>query len=546
VARHDWLAAALLASVLIAGCTNPEKQDRRRLIERTDEARRLYVHAAALMANPRYTERATGRPSPIGRKLKGSEIAVSTSGPAADARITDLLTRARDLLDQALRDSPQAPASAQADARLLLGQVLLARGGFHSAAAEALRVAAARQRTTTESLLACTEHHAGLAKFNAALAKMPRAKAVKARDGLRKEIAERSAEVKGFTGKIASLETDNTKLTAEATARLTQSRKTRDRSDTTTGSKGLALLTQAQKLEAEANARHGRVAANQAKIQELKVDRGFAEMKLTGAKDKLVAVDKRLAAMDADGQRVSAAGAKATQDAKAFYGRAGAAAAKVVTITRQAAVQDQQALAAFKDAGEQLARAGKHILAEIRDARKAQSDEPYDLAIHEALADDQHLAGAIAAKASASKNSGDIRSRQLASHAANAALSKRLVTVGKALGVAAPQAAADLAKTLADPAKVRAAANTDYQAAEKDLDQIQKAYLTSETGKNTQWMYQTLLADTYFGHFRLDPSNTKLRDAAANLVRTARAGKEGSPHAVSMVRLAELIQATRK
>lgn len=546
MARHDRLATALLASVLIAGCTSPQKQDRRRLIERTDEARRLYVHATALMANPRYMERSTGRPSPIGRELKGSEIALPTSGPAGDARITDLLTRARDLLDQALGDNPQAPVSAQADARLLLGQVLLARGGFHSAAAEALRVASARQRTTTESLLTCAEHHAKLATFNAALAKMPRTKAEAVRDGLNKVIAATSAEVKGFTDTIAALEAGNKKLTAEATAKLTESRKTRDLSDTTIGPKGLALLTAAQKLEAEANDRYGRVAANQAKIQELKVDRGFTEMKLTAAKDKLAAVAKRLTAMDADGQRASAAGAKAAQDAKAFYTQAGAAAAKVVTITRQAAAQDQQALAAFKGAGEELGKAGEHILAEIRAARKAQSDEPYDLAIHKALADDQHLAGAVAAKASASKNSADIRSRQLASHAANAALSKHLAAVGKAVGAGPPQAAADLAKTLADPAKVRDAANADYQAAEKDLDQIQKAYLTSETGKNTQWMYQTLLAEVYFGHFRLDPSNPKLRDDAASLVRTARAGKEGSPHAVSMVRLAELIQATRK
>jgi len=531
-------AAMLLASLV--GCSDAESAARRKLAQQLDEARRRYAAATAILAVPPYMDRSSGQVWPVGRRLTEGELRVPTTQPAENPKAVKLLRDAAAGMTAALSANDAAPDAAKAEARLLLGNVQTALGRYYAMGAEQLRNRAAAARRSADVAMDLLRNSAGLAKFNEALAGLSRDNVHALRDRITRRAERVGKEIEQLDARIAALQQEIGRLQAASDALVQQANALRDRSRVRDDEQGLELLKQSNRKMSQVAANANAIAGKQEEIASLQAQKA----RLAGARQteqlKLQAIAAHLGKMDSEGSA-----AKVTMEAfrrlTAEHQRTVEAhAVEAARLCRAAAEKEQAALGEFLKAAGSFRQAERLLDAAMRKARDLKAGLKKENPIVENLLDDQHKAMAVAAKAAAHLEMAELRSRQLATAKANAALASKIQQAWRRLGDAPPKVVAELKAYLPETQETHDQAVKDYQAAEKDLEALEKSMLRRAPGRNTKWIHQACLASAYLGHYELT-GDENIRVKASQFVEQALSGKEGSPYLEPVVRLRELL-----
>lgn len=535
-----WLPVAVTALALVGGCSSSRERARRKLADQLDEARRRYDHATALTDYPFYIETSTGARSPVYRKLGERGLNVPATRPAIDDRPLKVLEEAEKLLANALADvAGKAPDNIKGDAELLLGKICLAKARHCIHVGESFRADADRGRRSAVAMIDGIYNRLAEADDSKAIANMPRGKIVARQTALNTQVQNLAGKMGAADKQIAKLVGEIAALSKDSAAKRPEAQKLRDRSEVTTGSKGLELLTSAQAIEAEIDANAGKVAAKQQAMAVVNNDKALLGRQHQLVKAELAEVGRHLAAIEKSSSEAAESAKAAQAEAVKFAGQVEAEVGAVEQACRKIRDRETRALADLAKALGHFRRAASAAEAEVRTAAAAK--EPQEVGIVALMADDAHLASVLCVKASASLTMAEVRIRQLAMASANADLGARVTQAWKRLSQPSPPAAAALGAYLADPAKTRQEAENDYKAAEVDLERIDAKLLRSGAAKNTKWMYQGSLAAAYLGHYQLTGERAILIKAD-DLVNKALEGKDRSPYLEPVRRLQELVR----
>lgn len=533
-----WLPVAVTALALVGGCSSSREMARRKLADELDKARRRYDHATALTDYPFYIDRSSGVRSPIYRKL-GERLDVPATRPAIDDRPLKVLDEAEKLLASALAEvAGNAPENIKGDAELLLGKICLAKARHRIHVGESFRADADRRHRSAVAMIDGIYNRLSEADDNKAIASMPRDKIVARQAALNKQVEDLAGKMGVGDKQIAKLVGEIAALNKDSAAKRPEAQRLRDRSEVTTGPKGLELLTAAQAIEAQIDANAGKVAARQQAMAVLNNDKALLGRQQQLVKAEMAEVGRHLAAIGKSSSEAADSAKAAQAEAVEFAGQVEAEASAAEQACRKIRDRETQALADLAKALGHFRRAASAVEAEVRAAAAAK--EPQEGGIVALMADDAHLASVLCVKASASLTMAEVRSRQLTMASANAALGARVTQAWKRLSRPSPPVAAALGGYLADPAKARKEAEDDYKAAEADLERIDGKLLRTGDAKNTKWMYQGSLAAAYLGHYRLTGERAILMKADG-LVKKALEGKDRSPYLEPVRRLEELI-----
>ena len=536
------LVTVLLACVVFTGCSNSKRDSGKRLAGQIDEAKRLFDHATAILANPPYIDKSTGQHSPIDRKLLDSDVDVPTTRPVENLQAEKKLAQASEVLKKALDANPDAPLGTKADALHLLGQIHLADGKYHATAAERLRSKADGLRLRAHNLLALARSNSIQARFGTKLANLPKEKITALRDETTKQLAGLDAAIADIDRQTAAKGQDNVKLSKENESLLIRSRSLRDRSEVIGGPKGLELLKEAQTIEGKVNDKTSMIAANQQAIEVLRFNKARLQQKREAAEVKLAAINKRLRDTDKFARSTTEDVKISRQRASEHRRRADKLAAQVVEFCNDIAKREKLAIAAFDKARTRLGEAQRTLRTRIDAAKAAmrESDKPNE--ILQDSSDEGRLVIIITARGSASLALGDLRHRQITTAKANAALADALgqqTTTQPTTAIAG-----NLKGYLTDADKIRNLAEENYKEAENQLQGILKLRLKGNA-RNTLWMCQAMLADAYLGHFRLTAQSDILTQAS-QFVDEALADKEGSQYLKPVVELQQLIRSAQQ
>ncbi|KPK86482.1 MAG: hypothetical protein AMJ81_01150 [Phycisphaerae bacterium SM23_33] len=582
-----WLKTVLLGSLLVAGCGDSGKAAaRKKLADRVDEARRLYGHAASTLAYPSYVDKVTGlsvaldetvvlkdgtrlegQVTRVGRKYRiqartgqamevsadqvaridmfktpDADIDVSTQ-PAQTSEAVKLLDRARGLVSDALQANPKASPGAKADAEQLLGDIEFARGNLLAGQADQLRRRGAELRGHARALVNVARNHAVLMDFSKALANMSRKKIQQTHDDGQKELAAVNARIDAIDVKIADRRKQMAALTAGNAELLKEVQSLRDESEREGGPKGLELLKQAHARDRTRNDNQAKIDAAVGEIDNLLVDKGLEQGNAAAVQAKLAVIKAHLASMDEHAQAAEKAAQQAQADVDRTFKDVQAVAERIVQTCREAAAKEPAALNALAASAGHFGGSETQVRAERQAAESVQGERAGALTeVVRELADDKHLAGIVAAGASAELAQGELRSQQLAAAKDNAALAQAITELAKQIGQDPPAVVEQLKAPLANEAATRQSAVKNYQQAEAGLERVVQTHLRDSIGRNTLWIYQGQLADTYLGHYRLTGDADVLTKAKKS-VDDALSGREQSDYLRSVVRLRGLIEA---
>ncbi len=534
--RYDkCLVTVLLACVVLAGCSNSKRDSGERLAGKIDDARRLFDHATALLANP---------PDPDINKstapgLPNKDADVPTTMPVGCPDAEKKLAQAEKILIDAISANPDAPLGTKTDALHLLGQIHLETGKHHATIAEHLRVKADDIRMLAHNAIALTRSNTIQVQFGTKLANLPNEKIIALQDETAKQSAEMNSAIVNIDSEITAKTQDNSKLIEENEALLVESRSLRDRSEVSGGPEGLELLKKAQTIESEVNSKTSAISANQQEIEVLKFNKVRLQQNMRDTEAKLAAINKRLqeteqfAVSTMDDVKVAQQRASEQQQAAEKY------AGQVVECCKDIAGREKLAIDALDKAGTRLGEAQKTLRERIDAAKTAMKETDTPNEILKSGSDEGRLVIIITARGSASLALGDLRRRQIATAKANVALAD-------AIGQQSATLASGLKGYLtdADADKTRGLAEENYKEAEDQLQGIQKLRLEGDA-RNTSWMSQAMLADAYLGHFYLTGQSDVLAQAS-QFVDEALADKEASPYLKRVVDLQRLIQSAGK
>ncbi len=534
-----WLPVAVTALALVGGCSSSREMARRKLADELDKARRRYDHATNLTDYPFYLDTSTGARSPVYRKLDEQGLDVPATRPALDDRPLKVLDEAERLLANALAEAAgNAPENIKGDAELLLGKICLAKARHRIHVGESFRADADRRRRSAAAMIEGIYNRLSEADDNKAIAIMPRDKIVARTTALNRQVEDLAGKISVADKQIAKLVGEIAVLNKASAAKRPEAQRLRDRSEVTTGPKGLELLTAAQAIEAQIDANAGKVAAKQQAMAVLSNNKALLGRQHQLVKAELTEVGRHLAAIGKSSSEAADSAKAAQAEAVKFAGQVEAEASAAEQACRKIRDRETQALSDLAKALGHFRRAASAAEAEVR---AAAAKQPQEGGIVASMADDAHLASVLCLKASASLTMAEVRSRQLSMAGTNAALGVRMTQAWKRLSQPSPPAAAALGGYLADPAKARKEAEDDYKAAEADLERIDGKLLRSGAAKNTKWMYQGSLAAAYLGHYRLTGERA-IFDKADELVDKALRDKEESPYLEPVRRLRELVR----
>ncbi len=535
------LVTVLLGCVVFAGCSNSKRDSGARLGGKIDEARRLFDHATALLANPPYIDKSTHRRSPIGRKLADGDVDVPTTRPVDYPQAEKKLAEAEKILTDALSANPDASLATKTDALHLLGQIHLADGKYHATAAERLRNKADGIRLGAHNALALARSNSIQARFGAKLADLPKEKITAMRDETTKQLAGLDTAIANIDRQTAAKRQDNVKLSKENESLLLRSRSLRDRSEVIGGPEGLKLLKEARAIEGEVNNKTSRIAANHQAIEAFEFNKARLQQKRRGAEVKLAAVNKRLRETDQFAISTMEDVKVAQQRASEHRQRADKLTGQVVECCKDIAGREELAIAAFNKAGTRLDETLKILRSRINAAKAAMKESGSSNEALQDSSDEGRLVIIITARGSAGLALGDLRRRQIATAEANAALAD---AIERQKSAQATTLAGDLTGYLADADKTRNLAEENYKDAENQLRGILKLRLKGDI-RNTAWNYQAMLANAYLGHFRLTGRSDVLAQAS-QFVDEALADKEASQYLKPVVELQQLIRSAQQ
>lgn len=535
-----WLPVAVAALALVGGCSSSRQKARRKLAEKLDEARRRYDHATALTDYPYYRDASTGARSPVYQKLSQRRMDVPTTRPGVDDRPLKVLDEAEKLLAAALSEvRGKAPENVKGDAELLLGKICLARGRHRVHVAEHFRSSADRGRQAAGGMLDGLYSRLAAVEDNKIIATMPRKKIVERQAALKKQVQALAGKRNAADKRIAKLVAEIAELNKDSAAKRPEAQKLRDRSEVTTGPKGLDLLTAAQAIEAKINANAGQVAAKQQAMVVLKKNKALLDKEHELVKAELAETTRHLKVIGERSDKAADAAKVAQAEAAKFAGAIEAEARAAEEACQKVRDRERQALNDFTKAVGHFERAASAAEAQVSSAKRVKQPEKGGIATM--LADDAHLASVLCMKASASLAMAELRRRQLTMAGANTVLAGRITRAWGKLSEPLPDVVAALSGYLADARKTRGEAEKNYKAAEADLEKIDRKHLRTGSAKNTKWMYQGSLAAAYLGHYQLTGEPAVLTKAD-ELVKKALKGKDRSPYLDSVRRLQELIQ----
>ncbi len=531
--RYDkCLVTVLLACVVLAGCSNSKRDSGERLAGKIDEARRLFDHATAILANPPDIKASTA-PADATNKVVDIPTTMPVGCPDAEKK----LAQAEKILIDAISANPEAPLGTKTDALHLLGQIHLETGKHHAVVAEHLRVKADDIRMLAHNALALARSNTIQVQFGTKLANLPNEKIIALQDETAKQSAEMNSAIANIDNEIAEKTRDNGKLIEENEALLVQSRSPPARSEVIGGPQGLELLKNAQTIESEVNKKTSGIAANQQEIEVLEFNKVRLRQNVRDTEAKLAAIKKRLqeteqfaVGMMEDVKVAQQRASEQQQEAEKYAGQ-------VVECCKDIAGREKLAIAALDKAGTRLGEAQKTLRERIDAAKTAMKETDTPNEILKSGSDEGRLVIIITARGSASLALGDLRRRQIATAKANAALADAIEQQAATL-------AGGLKGYLTDADKTKTLAEENYKEAEDQLQGIRKLRLEGDAG-NTSWMSQAMLADAYLGHFYLTGQSDVLAQAS-QFVDEALADKEASPYLKRVVDLQRLIQSAGK
>ncbi|RLF43452.1 MAG: hypothetical protein DRN29_10165, partial [Thermoplasmata archaeon] len=543
------LITASLVSGFIVGCSDPQRNDQKSLSKQIDIARRMYNHAIALQANPKYIEKSTGKRSPITHPLSSKEdIEIPTTRCAEDHEIITLLNKAAAILQKALSTYTAAPKSTKADAEFLFGEILLAKAEYYNTVTECTRNDVFLLHQRIRKTLGQAREAAMLANFNHTLATIPLDKIIDLQRKTKRELAELETKKANSLAKKSELETKNKKLAKENETLQNQALMLRDKSERTEGTEGLGLLKRAQAIEEKINNNASRIATNLQKIRVIDFDMVRLEQALKDVKSKLDAIKGRLEEIANSTNRASEA-EKSAKDAVVKNQQ------KIISLVKQVieqsaklASREQVTIDALKKAQKHLTKAQKIIHHKLADEKAALLKVPTEKRRTVVKCNyEEHLMLVIAYKGAAYLEMAEIYSRQLTSSRNNSRLAKKIKSTWRVFGPGTLELPEELVDKMGkyipiDNQKIQKKANDTYIIAESALEKALTLHPTSDAGKNTLWNCQALLANAYIRHFRLSRDKAIL-DKAMNLINNALKGKENSPYLAPVRELKKLILA---
>ncbi|MCK4624808.1 MAG: hypothetical protein KAV00_05825 [Phycisphaerae bacterium] len=531
------LITVLLAGVVLAGCSNSKRDSSERLGSQIDEARRLFDHATAILANPQEVVETTAQqPPPTDDGTPNKDANVSTVKPVDYPLAEKKLAQARKILKKAISDNPDATIGTKSDAIHLLGKIHLASGKYYSTAVDCLRCKADDLRLRSYNALALARSNSIQAQFGTKLANLPKDKITTLRDATAKHLTELNAAITKIDKEIRLRQKANTDISRDNAKLLEQVRKMRNDGEVAGGTKGLALFKQARVIESKVNDKAREIAANQQAIEILKFNKTRLQQKQTDTGVKLAAVKKRLQDMADFGRSTMLDVKVARQRASERWQDAQKRAKEVVECCKKIAEREKLAIDALDNAVKRLNEAKKTIRRQINAANAAmkESDKPNE--ILQTQSDERNLAAVITDKSSASLTLGDLRRRQIITAKANADLADAIT---KYAGAKATTLVNELKGYLAEADKTKKLAEENYKEAENELKGILKLRFKGNA-KNDLWMCQALLANAYLGHYELTGQNDVLADAV-KFVNEALDKKENSQYLEQVVKLQQLI-----
>jgi len=482
-------------------------------------------------------------------KAKAAEAirAALEKGKAVEAARVDragtALDEAREVLLTALKANPDAPASAKADARQLLGEIEATRARALVGAASEVRAQVASLHLRAMDRIAAARDQGMTADYHRALGQAPRDKLnqLVARTKQRRDAARNS--VKRIDGQIAKLTDRIAKLAEKNKGLLAESTKRRAESDLATGRERLDKLHAAQAKEREIHANNTQADAARDEIANLRVDKTLQAEIVRAAERELAELAKRLAAMDEAKKVAEEDTLIAGDEAERTAGQACKLAEDALGLGSKASALEKRALAALDRATAELDAAARHAREVVQAARQAggrRSGGRNELL--EGLADEKHLALILGSKASAHLLAGDVRSEGISAARRDLALAKAIADLAGKLGIAEPVVVGKGREAGQAAGKAHTDAVADYTKAEADFEKVLSSHLRDRIGRNIQWMYQGRLASAYLGHYRLTGDKGVLAKAKAT-VDKATEGKAESPYLASVFRLKALIDA---
>jgi len=525
--RHLFRVTVLVGLLAAVGCSDPRKDATVRLRGQVDEARRRYMHATALLANPTYIHRTTSQMSPVYIKIATSQaIEIPETQPTERAEALDLLNKARADLMSGVNGSDAAPASLKALAQQLIGDIELARGRVHAAGAETFKQNAARHRRQALSHLAVADNNLLVAEYYRQLVAMPQAEIQKMRLDTTAAMKTATDKIAAIEGEVATLKTEMDKLVKDNESLSGNARGLRVSSEKASGTQGLELLREAQAIEARMDANAGKVSADQQRIEVLGVDRVLMQVEKQGVESKLAVIEERVKNRDTFAVQAAAAIKAARQVAGKSLADAAQEAAVVASGLASAAAREKQGIEAFSTAVAYLGQA----LSSVQSARSPGPPVP---------AEEAQATSVTSLRGAASLGMADISMRQLQATAANGVLAKGLTATAKTLGQEVPAAVKEIESYIADSASVRKDAVAAYQEAQKDLETVRSS--PSPEIAKAQWIYQGQLADAYLGHYQLT-NDASVKAKAKQLLTEALASKANSPFVESLLRMQRMLE----
>ena len=539
--KNSTFLALLLAASLAAGCSDARKTANSKLLGAADTARRYYNNATSLMSSPQFLDLSVKPPrAPRGTKISSTQKLVAATEPALDNQIPQLLTKAKTELQTALNENAEAASDTiKANAYQLLGDVQHAIGQYQSLSADLALARAADDREEALDQAASARNLVSLARFQAALARMPKSEVTKMRQDAEKAVAAANEAIAKHQSAISGLDQANAQLLETDKTLLEQASELNDQAEQSNAAKKLELMTKAEALKAKVTANSSQISSNQQAARNLTTQIAFENINLATGQDQLKALDQHLARMDQKGQEVSAARQQNMDAAAKALAAATTAAAQSAGQCEQAAKSDVTAAVAFTEAIKLYKQAEQAVNAEMQAAQTVQGQKPTKIdSLLTSLSDDQHLVNVITARAASELRLGDLYAGQLAVLAANRTLNDEMAKANAAVNGGA--AASQPTTASADPAKISKLADEAYRGAIKDLESVAKGRLTQSPSKNTQWIYQGLLARAYLGQYQLTGDMSSLRKAG-DIVDKATQDREHSPYVSAIVELSQLI-----
>ena len=542
------LITASLISFFIIGCSNPQRDAQKKLSKQIDIARRMYNHAITLQANPQYIEKKTGKLSPITHPLSSAEdIKIPTTRRAEDPRVITLLNKAARILQKAISDYSAAPKSTIADAEFLLGEILFAKAEYHNTLAEHIRSNVSSLHQDIDKALTRARESTILAAFNHTLANMPVDKIIDLQKKTEEELSTLEAKKADSIAKKTALEKENERLSKENVALQNQAMLLRDKSERTTGTKGLELLKSAQRIEEKINRNASRIANNLQTIKMIDFDMVRLEQALRDVRSKLDAIKERLDEIARGANKAAEAEKSAKETVVKNQQKIISLIQQIVEQSAKLASREKTTIDTLKDAQKHLSRAQKMIQQKLSDEKVTLLKlPPADRQKFVRSNYEEHLMLIAVYKGASYLEMAEMYSRQLTFSRNNAQLAKKITSSWKALGTGTlklPEELVDkMGKYLPDNEKIQKEAINAFKIAESNFERALKIRPISDVGRNTLWNCQALLANAYLGHFRLSHDKAILTKAM-NLINDALKDKENSPYLAPVKELKKLILA---